>query len=131
MTPVARALVMAVTLIGMHGAVQVRAAERWAPSVGATWDLQFVGPVEAERPVAIRDLDLFDTPAALVGELRRRGVRVICYLSAGTVEEWRPDAKDLAADVVGEEYPQWPGERWLDIRRIDAIAPVMERRLEL
>jgi hypothetical protein len=115
----------------LMAAGQLGAAERWTPQPGSTWDLQFEGAVSADKAVAVLDLDLFDTPASLVAALRARGVRTICYLSAGTIEDWRPDADALPDAVVGNDYAEWPGERWLDIRRIDAIGPVMEQRLDL
>jgi hypothetical protein len=33
--------------------------------------------------------------------------------------------------VIGDPYEGWPGERWLDIRRIDLLAPLIGQRLEL
>jgi endo-alpha-1,4-polygalactosaminidase (GH114 family) len=33
--------------------------------------------------------------------------------------------------VLGNDYEGWPGERWLDIRRIDLLAPIMRARLDL
>jgi hypothetical protein len=110
---------------------QPSAAEYWTPTPSSTWDLQFDGPIDADKPVDVIDLDLFDTPPSLIAELQARGVRTVCYLSAGTIEEWRPDVGELPAAVVGNDYLQWPGERWLDIRRLDVIGPVMDRRLDL
>jgi hypothetical protein len=52
-------------------------------------------------------------------------------MSAGSWEDWRPDAPQLPVEVRGGELDDWPGERWLDIRRIDAVGPVMEARLDL
>lgn len=57
------------------------------------------------------DVDLFDTPAATVAELHRRGRRVVCYFSAGTREDWRADADRSPAKVVGARLPECPGER--------------------
>jgi hypothetical protein len=33
--------------------------------------------------------------------------------------------------VLGKDYEGWSGERWLDIRRIDLLAPIMLARLDL
>jgi hypothetical protein len=33
--------------------------------------------------------------------------------------------------VVGKELPDWPGEHWLDVRRLDVLGPILERRLDL
>ena len=77
------------------------------------------------------DIDLFDNSRAVVGALRARGRRVVCYLSAGSVERWRPDARSFPASVIGKPLEGWPGERWLDVRRLDVLRPIMERRLDL
>ena len=33
--------------------------------------------------------------------------------------------------VLGDPLEGWPGERWLDIRQIDLLAPIMSARLDL
>ena len=63
--------------------------------------------------------------------LHARGAYVICYISVGSWEDWRPDAVDFPEEVIGRKYSGWPGERWLDIRRMDLLAPIMEARLDL
>ena len=77
------------------------------------------------------DLDLFETSPELVQELKEGGQFPICYLSAGSWEEWRPDADQFPAEVLGRNYPGWPGEKWLDIRQIEVLAPVLAARLDL
>lgn len=77
------------------------------------------------------DIDLFDVPAETINSLHADGRIVICYFSAGSYEEWRPDAGDFPADVLGGNLAGWAGERWLDIRRIDLLAPIMQARMEL
>ncbi|MDQ6672746.1 MAG: endo alpha-1,4 polygalactosaminidase [Chloroflexota bacterium] len=77
------------------------------------------------------DVDLFNTSPDVVGVLHAQGRRVVCYVSAGTHEDWRPDAADFAGTLVGNTLEDWPGEHWLDIRQLQAIAPVMQRRLDL
>src|SRR3712207_5386755 len=69
-----------------------RSTERWRPPVGATWQIQLQGAVDTSVDAQVYDVDLFDVHAAQVDALKRDGRRVICYLSAGTMEDWRGDA---------------------------------------
>ncbi len=55
----------------------------------------------------------------------------MCYFSAGTFEAWRPDASLFSIETLGSEMDGWPGEKWLDVRRMDLLAPIMEARLDL
>lgn len=103
----------------------------WRPTVGLTWQLQLTGPVDGAVDADVFDLDLFETPASTVADLQRRGRRVVCYFSAGSHEDWRSDAQRFPAAVLGKPLVGWPGERWLDVRRTDAILPVLEARLDL
>ena len=77
------------------------------------------------------DLDLFDTQARVIAQLKSRGIRTVCYMSAGSWEEWREDAELFPSEVIGNAYEGWPGEHWLDIRRIDLLAPLLGRRMDL
>ena len=107
-------------------------ANLWQPSPAATWQIQFVGePINTDYDVDIYFLDLFDTSAELVAGLHQRGRRAVCYISAGSWEDWRPDAADFPEAVLGAHYEGWPGERWLNIRALDPLAPIMEARLDL
>jgi hypothetical protein len=63
--------------------------------------------------------------------LHASGRRAVCYLSAGTYEPGRPDSGAFPAAVLGDQVEGWPSERWLDIRRLDVLGPIMERRLDL
>jgi hypothetical protein len=99
--------------------------------VGASWQWQLSDlPVEDSFDVDVYDVDGFEVDAGTVAALHAQGRRVVCYLSAGSWEEWRPDAGQFPEAVLGKEYPGWPGERWLDIRRIDLLAPIMGARLD-
>ena len=104
---------------------------RWVPPSAASWQIQFTGTLDLSVNASIYDLDLFDTPTATVATLKKNGRRVICYLSAGSYENWRPDAGRFPAAVLGRGLDGWPGERWLDIRRLDDLAPIMEARMDL
>ena len=67
----------------------------------------------------------------VVETLHGQGRKVIGYLSVGSREDWRPDAPHFPPELLGNDYEGWPGEKWLDIRRIDLLAPIMRARLDL
>ena len=103
----------------------------WMPPLAASWQIQFSGTLDTTLPVNIYELDLFDTPPETIASLQARGVKVICYFSAGTYENWRPDANQFPASLLGSDLPDWPGEKWLDIRDLQTLAPIMLRRITL
>jgi hypothetical protein len=103
----------------------------WQPTPGTSWQIQLTGKLDTSFDVAMYDVDLVETPQAVIDDLHSRGIKVVCYFSAGSYENWRPDAADFPAEVLGAAMAGWPGERWLDIRRIDLLAPIMEARLDL
>jgi hypothetical protein len=102
----------------------------WRPPANTSWQIQLQGKLKTTIPVTLYDVDLFDTSAATVASLHAAGRKVACYFSAGAFEDWRPDASRFPAAVKGASNG-WPGERWLDIRRLDVIMPIMEARLDL
>lgn len=104
--------------------------EIWRPDPGTTWQWQLSGTIDTTVDAEMFDLDLFETSAEVVAGLHAQGRVVVCYLSAGAWEEFRPDAVLFPAEVLGEGNG-WPGERWLDIRRLDVLRPIMEARLDL
>jgi hypothetical protein len=103
----------------------------WQPSPGTSWQWQLSGLISATFDVQMYDIDLFDVPQDVIDQLHADGRVVICYLSAGTYEDWRPDKNDFPPEVLGNPLPDWPGERWLDVRRIDLLGPIMSARLDL
>ncbi len=102
----------------------------WQPAPGTSWQWQLSGELDTSLSVDMYDLDLFDTPTATIAALKARGVVVVCYFSAGSFEAWRPDARAFPEAVKGEKMAGWD-ELWLDVRRLDVLAPVMSARLEL
>ena len=111
------------------GSPQPRAAI-WRPAPHTTWQWQLTTPVSLSVTAQMFDIDLFDNPASVVAALHRRHRRVICYLDAGTYESFRPDARAFPHSVLGRPNG-WPGERWLDIRRLAVLEPIMGARLTL
>jgi hypothetical protein len=106
-------------------------AAHWKPNAGTTFSIILaVSPDTVSTPAAVVDLDLFETRRATVARLKRQGKHVICYLSAGSWENWRPDKDKFPAAAIGKPYYGWPGERWLDIRA-PSVKNIMKTRMDL
>ena len=104
--------------------------EIWNPVPGTSWQLQLDGNIDTSIDVDMYDIDLFDVDQSVIDQLHDDGRIVICYFSAGTYENWRPDEKEFPSSVLGSNLDEWPGERWLDIRNLDVVGPIMKRRLD-
>ncbi|GGN84358.1 endo alpha-1,4 polygalactosaminidase [Streptomyces albiflavescens] len=103
---------------------------RWHPRPGVAWQWQLSGRLDKTVDVPVYDIDGFDHSRATVADLHRRGRKVICYISTGAWEEFRPDAAKFPKAVLGRGNG-WKGERWLDIRRTDVLEPLMAARVDL
>jgi hypothetical protein len=101
----------------------------YRPPFDVNWQWQIDGTINTSYDVALYDVDLFETPDAVLQALRTRGVRVLCYFSAGTYEPSRPDADAIPASARGRPLEDWPNERWLDIRD-SRVFEVMRLRLD-
>ncbi|ANS64732.1 endo alpha-1,4 polygalactosaminidase [Streptomyces lincolnensis] len=104
--------------------------ERWRPRPGVAWQWQLSGRLDTTVDVPVYDIDGFDQSERTVAALHRDGRKVICYLSTGAWEDWRPDAEEFPRSVLGRGNG-WEGERWLDIRRTDVLEPLMAARLDM
>jgi len=112
--------------------VQGASPGRWQPSPGTSWQWQLTDlPVDQSFDVDVYDIDMFDNDASTVAALHAQGRVVLCYISVGSWENWRPDAGQFPPEVLGNDYEGWPGEKWLDISRIDLLSPIMRARLDL
>ncbi len=103
----------------------------WKPSPGTGWQIQYSGAIDLSLPVPVYDLDLFLTPDSLIDRLHAAGKRVICYFGAGNFEPYRPDAGRFPETVLGKGIEGWPGERWIDVRQLAVLEPVMAARIDL
>jgi hypothetical protein len=52
-------------------------------------------------------------------------------VSAGSWETYRPDAEAFPDEVLGEPLDGYPDERWLDVRRIDLLEPLIGLRFDV
>jgi hypothetical protein len=102
----------------------------WQPDVNTSWQWQLTDSIDQSFDVDMYDIDLFDNGAITVTALHAQGRKVVCYISVGSWEEWRPDADQFPDSVLGNDYEGWEGEKWLDIRRIDLLAPIMRARFD-
>jgi hypothetical protein len=93
---------------------------------GTTWHLQLNGDLRF-RDAHLFDVDLFDVRPDEFRRLQRSSRMIVCYFSAGTREIWRADAFSFPADGIGHDLPDWPGETWLDTRRPDVRAVMLQR----
>jgi hypothetical protein len=105
------------------------AASWWHPKPGLTWQWQLTGKFDFNVKADVYDIDLHVHESA-VEYFHSQGAKVICYISVGSFENWREDADQFPEEVLGKKYEGWSGERWLDIRRIDLLAPIMLARLD-
>ncbi|MFE5814423.1 endo alpha-1,4 polygalactosaminidase [Streptomyces sp. NPDC056479] len=106
------------------------AAVRWQPRPGLAWQWQLDGKVDRSVDVPVYDIDGFENSADDVARLHRDGRKVICYVNVGAWEDYRPDRGDFPRSVLGRPNG-WHGERWLDIRRLEVLRPIMERRFDM
>ncbi len=116
---------------GSASRADLAAAAIWIPPISTSWQWQLIGTIDQSVVADMYDIDLFDTPASVVTSLHAQGRKVVCYMSAGTYENWRSDAAQFPAAVLGSGVDGWPGEKWLDVRRIDVLGPIMEARMDL
>lgn len=102
----------------------------WKPKGKISWQWQLTTPVDQTVAASVYDIDLFDNDAKTVAALHAAGRKTICYISVGTWEDWRPDAAKFPDSVKGRSNG-WQGEKWLDIRQMNVLGPIMEARLDL
>jgi hypothetical protein len=104
--------------------------QAWDPAAGVTFQIQLQGQIDSSIEADAYEFDMFDTDASVIEDLHGDGHHVVCYISAGTWENWRPDKNDFPDRVLGRKVDGWPGERWLDIRRVDPLRSIMSKRLD-
>lgn len=116
----------------------------WQPAVGARWQIVLEDSIEVDGAsattttpdVPIFDIDLYTNTddgadaARVVGALHGLGKKVICYFSAGTYEPYRPDSDRYGDADLGAALPDWPDERWVDIRN-ENVRSIIRGRIEL
>ena len=101
----------------------------WQPGPDETLQLQLSGKVDTSYDADIYIVDLNDTSPAAIEKLHAADRKVVCYLSAGAWEEWRPDADSFPVGVLGDALQGSTTERWLDISQLETLRPIIATRL--
>src|SRR6202035_369207 len=116
----------------------------WVPTPGLHWQYQLQGKLKTNLcavPTSggacvgpdVYDVDLYapdgtTVNTAGVAAIHAVGAHAICYVDAGTWENFRPDAAAYPASVKGMPNG-WPGEVWLDIRATGVLLPIIDARV--
>lgn len=108
----------------------------WKPALNTSWQWQLSSlPSKPFPDVQMYDIDGFAAKdGAIVKTLKadRPGRKAVCYISAGSFENWRPDAGQFPSSVLGKDLDGWPGEKWLDIRQYTGkLGDIMKARLDM
>jgi hypothetical protein len=95
------------------------------PSADARWSESILDEADVHL------LDPFLVTAAVVADLHARRRVAVCHLRPGLWEPDRPDAGRFEASAIGAAIGAMDDARWLDVRRWDALADVLDDRLGL
>lgn len=92
---------------------------------GSTWaNLAWENVDKTSRGASLVFVDM-DTKS--ITTFKTSGQKFVCYISAGTVENWRQDAKLLRSYVSSSS--RYSGESWLDITRWRSFSHIMNARM--
>lgn len=102
----------------------------WQPSAGDSWQIELLGSLtNTSSDVSVYDIDLFNNDATTIASLHAENRKVICYFSAGSYENWRPDKNAFEKGDCGNRLVGWKGEWWLNTKS-DNVRKIMEDRLD-
>lgn len=100
----------------------------WRPHPTTTpWQWQLQGRIDLSIQAPVYDIDMDDS-ASVVRRIHAKGDRAVCYVDVGSWEPYRSDAGEFPKRLLGRHFQGFPSERWLDIRRLGALRPIMAKR---
>lgn len=94
------------------------------------WDWQLTEPFDLSVDVEVLVLDADSVSSEQIETLKARGVKPLCYISVGTWEAYRDDHAEFPPQVLGKPLGDWPDERYLDIRNLDVVVPIIQARMD-
>ncbi|SHE64069.1 extracellular protein [Litoreibacter ascidiaceicola] len=95
----------------------------------AHWDWQLTEPLDLTVRVSLLITDMDAVTPEQIAQLKSRDTQPVCYISVGTRENYREDAADFPAHVVGKPLGDWPDEVYVDIRSPEVMT-VMKARID-
>ncbi len=112
---------------------------RWDWQIGLSTPRERIG----RRAVDIYDVDGFLTTRAEVQQIRTmwqaatlHHPKTVCYLDLAW-EDYRPDGSPITrggrfpSDTLGKIYYGYPEERWVDLRKLNALKPMLDARIHM
>lgn len=93
------------------------------------WYYQLTGLLQEVSP-SIYIIDMYNYTTSEIANLKNSGHTVICSVSAGTVENWNPDANKFPSSAIGNQVQGGTGEKWLDTQNA-TVRSIMLARLDL
>lgn len=131
----ARILTVAITAAVSFVVPTVNAVPILAP--GTTWNWQ-IGSTPTDADIALvgttgrrmLDVDMEETPASVIAKIKAKGIVAICYIETGSWESYRSDAGSYPESVKGNTLNGYPDERYVDIRQISVLRPIIDARLD-
>jgi endo-alpha-1,4-polygalactosaminidase (GH114 family) len=103
----------------------------WKPVAGTTWNYELLNPVDnISADAEVWDIDLFNNDDNAIASLQAAGKKALCYFSAGSYENWRPDKGDFQDSDLGNDLDGWEGERWLNTKSKN-VRKIMQSRLDM
>jgi hypothetical protein len=102
----------------------------WNPNpTTKPWQWQLQGKIDLSVKAPVYDIDM-DVGRGNVRRIHARGARAICYVDVGSWEPYRDDAGEFPKRIRGRRFPGFPQERWLDVRALKVLKPIMRKRFE-
>ncbi|KAE8441934.1 hypothetical protein EG329_004142 [Mollisiaceae sp. DMI_Dod_QoI] len=103
----------------------------WRPAAGTPWQIVLEYALnDTSVNVPVYDIDLFTNPVSTIANLHAMNRSVICYFSAGSYEDFRPDSSNFTKDDYAKPLTGWPGEYWLNTNSSN-VRNIMTARLDL
>lgn len=105
---------------------------RYIPNVTSSFHVQLDGEPDFSLPVDVMETDLYFTTPANVAQLHANGSYAIAYMNTGAWQPGMPDSGEYPPSVIGTKPMQgWHEERWLDIRQIAILRPIIHEKMQL
>lgn len=85
--------------------------------------------MDNETGPKVYNFDYQHSNAEQIARIKAKGIKVICYFSAGTDEDWRPDHSQFKAGDTFGQLPGWEGELIVDTRSTN-VRNIMYNRIQ-